>query len=197
MADDLLLQCVARQVNYASRAERLRERVRSGRNNPLKGLRPSEVKEKYRLLPRSIQKLVNELRPMIRNKTKRSGSMSTLLQVLITLRFLADGPFYHVIADTLGVSRAAVGKTIKKVVVAICSLGRKYMKMPTRTAAVKVKRSFQSKAGMPNVLCCIDGSFVEIEKPSLNTLEYICRKGFPAINVQVTKLNLRFVLYFI
>ena len=39
--------------------------------------------------------------------------------------------------------------------------------------------------GSPNVLGCIDGAFIKIKGPSENELDYVNRKGFHSLNVQV------------
>ena len=41
-------------------------------------------------------------------------------------------------------------------------------------------------AGFPNVIGCIDGTQVKIQAPSENEEEFLNRKGFHSINVQVS-----------
>lgn len=57
---------------------------------------------------------------------------------------------------------------------------------PSHTAMINIKTAFYNIAGMPNVIGCVDGTFIKVIKPSENMHEFICRKGFAAINVQVT-----------
>ena len=51
--------------------------------------------------------------------------------------------------------------------------------------AVRTKHDFYQTAGFPNVLGAVDGSLIPIIAPKDNEPEYVCRKGFHAINVQV------------
>ena len=39
--------------------------------------------------------------------------------------------------------------------------------------------------GFPNVLGCIDDTFIRIQKPSENETDFVNRKGYLALNVQV------------
>ena len=51
--------------------------------------------------------------------------------------------------------------------------------------AVRTKHDFYQIAGFPNVLGAVDGSLIPIIAPNNNEPEYVCRKGFHAINIQV------------
>lgn len=44
-------------------------------------------------------------------------------------------------------------------------------------------------SGFPNVLGCLDGTQVRIQAPHQNEMEYVCRKGFHALNIQVSALE--------
>lgn len=41
--------------------------------------------------------------------------------------------------------------------------------------------------GFPGVIGCVDGTMIKIVSPSENEADYLCRKGFYALNVQVNK----------
>lgn len=57
---------------------------------------------------------------------------------------------------------------------------------PSMSALVHVKTAFKAVAGIPNMCGIVDGCFIRIRKPKENTHEYMCRKKFPAINIQVS-----------
>ncbi len=40
-------------------------------------------------------------------------------------------------------------------------------------------------AGLPNVIGCIDGTQIPISAPSQNEVDYVNRKSFHSINIQV------------
>lgn len=51
--------------------------------------------------------------------------------------------------------------------------------------AIRTKHEFYQIAGFPNVLGAVDGTLIPIIAPKDNKPEYVCRKGFHAMNVQV------------
>ena len=57
--------------------------------------------------------------------------------------------------------------------------------MPTQQEADRQKVKFMRIAGHPNIIGCIDGTHVRIQAPSTNEHEYVNRKNFHSINVQV------------
>ena len=155
------------------------------RQNPLKYLSQREVKEKYRLAPNTLDKLCTKLAPALQSRTKRSYAMSPMLMILICLRFLAGDSYYHIVADTLLVSKASVSRAVHRVVNAICQIAKEEIYMPSPIDLINTKLNFRNLAGMPHVIGCVDGTFIRITKPKINPHEYICRKGYPAINAQV------------
>ena len=48
----------------------------------------------------------------------------------------------------------------------------------------KIKRIFFTIAALPNVIGAIDGTLIPIIAPKDNEADFVCRKGFHAINVQ-------------
>ena len=46
--------------------------------------------------------------------------------------------------------------------------------------------------GFPNFLGCIDGTFIRIQKPSENEADYVNRKGYHALSVQVCFVFLKY-----
>nr|XP_034315948.1 putative nuclease HARBI1 isoform X1 [Crassostrea gigas] len=59
--------------------------------------------------------------------------------------------------------------------------------------AIRTKHEFYQIAGFPNVLGAVDGTLIPIIAPKDNEPEYVCRKGFHAMNVQVVAdASLRF-----
>lgn len=75
---------------------------------------------------------------------------------------------------------------MKDITSALAQMSRKEVQFPSRTAMINIKTAFYNVAGMPNVVGCVDGSFIKILKPKENTHEFMCRKGFAAINIQVS-----------
>ncbi|XP_061162901.1 putative nuclease HARBI1 [Saccostrea echinata] len=67
------------------------------------------------------------------------------------------------------------------------------VEMVRANEALVTKHHFYQIAGFPNVIGAIDGTLIPIMAPKENEPEYVCRKGFHAMNVQVVAdASLRF-----
>ena len=180
-------------VDRLQRKTLRRERLLQPRSDHLLGLTDDEVFSRYRFKKHSILQMCALLQEKLQRPTKRSNSLPVQIQILITLRFLAGGPYYLVIADLFQVGEATVCRVVKAVTRALCELSPKVIALPSHEALPRIYQAFYDKGcsatgrrpGIPGVSGCIDGCQIEIKKPSLNTHEYICRKGFPSINIQV------------
>ena len=60
-----------------------------------------------------------------------------------------------------------------------------YVAFDDARGTTRTKQHFYSMAGFPNVICCIDCTHVKVIAPSRNEHEYVNRKGYHSINVQL------------
>ena len=188
MADDFIIFARNRTLSDNSkylRLQKLRRGEENNRNDPLELLTPKLCKERYRFLPETIYSLLDVISDDLQSSTCRSFAISPLLQLLTVLQFLACGTFYNVVGDTVRVSKSTVCRIVRRVCRSICHKLWHLVTFPDATERRDVKEDFQEIAGMPNVLGCVDGTFIRVKKPSVNTSEFICRKGFAALNVQI------------
>ncbi|XP_052763555.1 putative nuclease HARBI1 [Mya arenaria] len=66
--------------------------------------------------------------------------------------------------------------------------------MPVDDAEIRIKKKeFYSIAGFPNVLGCIDCTHVRIRAPTHNEADFVNRKGFHSVNVQMV-CDARFII---
>jgi hypothetical protein len=146
------------------------------------------VKRDYRFYPETIHYLASKLHDKLVNENSRSNALSPLQQVLITLEFLSSGSFYRVVGKIGGLHKSTVCRTVHKVTDAICELSKSEIVFPSDEALQLVRTTFYAKCGIPRVVGCVDCTLVKIRKPGINTSDYICRKKYAAINVQVRSI---------
>ena len=107
-----------------------------------------------------------------------------VLQLFITLRYLATGTFQSTVGELIGVSQATASRTITRVTNALVSEMPTWVKLPNQSEANTQKYKFFQMASFPNVFGCVDGTHVRIQAPRENEHEYVNRKNFHSINVQ-------------
>ena len=89
------------------------------------------------------------------------------------------------IGELFGVDQATASRAINRVTKALLRQLAARVCLPSQEEADIQKQKFHAKAGFPNVIGCIDGTHVRILAPSNNEHEYVNRKNFHSINVQV------------
>ena len=127
------------------RRRRHRQRVAHNRlvdrENPLEMMPETEIFKRFRFRPDTILFIVRLLEPILKRDTLRSCALPPLLQVLVTLRFLATGGFYSLISDTFNsVSAPSVCR-------GLCQITRRFVKMLTGARAEETKQQFYAIAG--------------------------------------------------
>ena len=60
-----------------------------------------------------------------------------------------------------------------------------FIKFPTGQKAKEVMEAFEEKKGFPGVIGAVDGTHIPIKAPKHNHEQYINRKGFFSIQLQV------------
>jgi hypothetical protein len=184
-----------RNADFSFRQAIGHERVFRDRQNPLENMLPHECKEKYRFWPETIDYLAKRLSPALSRPTRRSNSLNVINQVLIALEYLASGSFQRIIGTLGNISKSTVCKCLHKVLREICQLSSTEIIFPSDAALPEIHEKFYAVAGIPNICGLLDGCLIEIMKPSLNTDDYMCRKDYAAINVQVNQKNTCYVLH--
>ncbi|XP_039899154.1 putative nuclease HARBI1, partial [Simochromis diagramma] len=143
--------------------------------------------ERYCFSAQSIIYLNNILRPNIAHVTHRGHSLSTWIPdiICIALRFFANRSFLYNIGDAEHVSKATVCQVVRNVTVALKRLLYSSVVFPGHRPTRFIKEVFYKIAGIPGVIGCTDGTHIPIIAPSVNEGDYVNRKSFHSINVQI------------
>jgi hypothetical protein len=73
-----------------------------------------------------------------------------------------------------------------RVVKVVCDLAPRIIKWPSEEQIEETKTKIRNMAGLPNVIGCVDGTYVEIKAPKGDAQSYITRKSNYAITLQGT-----------
>ena len=114
--------------------------------------------------------------------------------MLSTIWLLANKEAYRSVAERFDLGKGSLHGIVMNVCNALSNLMCDIIKFPQQHEFEMVSNGFRQKCGFPGVIGAIDGTYIPIPGPSQDRDSYICRKGFPAVHLQVVcDSNLKFL----
>ena len=89
----------------------------------------------------------------------------------------------------IGVDQSTACRTITRVTDALMLRVRDWIKMPTQAEANRQKQMFYAMRVVPSVIGCIDGTHIHMQGPNQQEHEFVNRKNYHSINIQVILLH--------
>lgn len=153
----------------------------------LNELSDTELIRRYRLDRAGIVFVTDLVRPVLLRPTATNKALTPEHKVLITLRYLATGKMQLCNGDDLGVSQQTVSRVITETLDALSAphILKRFIKFPANQDLQQKKTEFRDVAGFPEVVGVIDGTHIRIMRPRQFEAEYVNRKRYHSINVQV------------
>ncbi|XP_062602602.1 putative nuclease HARBI1 [Saccostrea cucullata] len=171
----------------AARQQRQR-RVFKPRLDPFTEYNAVGLITRYRFDRQGIEHIGTLIDDFVSPATSRNCSIPTNLQVMIALRYFATGKMQLCNGDDFGIHQSTVSRIVQKVSTALTRphIIQRYIKFPTDAQTIhRHKTDFHAIANFPGVLGAIDGTHVRILRPTVNEEEFVNRKNFHSINVQL------------
>ena len=106
-------------------------------------------------------------------------------RLLATLWLLANKESFRSVADRFGMSKGNLHYVMISTAHALTDKRRQVFKWPHVTEMQRTAEAWQSSKNFPGIIGAIDGSYIPIPGPGEDRDAYICRKGFPAMHLQV------------
>ena len=172
-------------LRYRQRRLLRRNRIFRDRTNPLDRFDDLELFRKFRFRRADILQMTDELKDQLEHPN-RKGALPPVLQVLLTLRFYASGSFQDICAELIGVDQSTASRAIQRVTEAFMDWVPQWIRFPNQHEAERTKEMFFRMNRFPNVVGCIDGTQIRIQAPQEYEHEYVNRKNYHSINVQVS-----------
>ena len=140
----------------------------------------------FRFRRQDIMEITDEISNDI-ELVNQHGTLPPLLQVMTVLRFYASGSFQiqDMCAELIGIHQSTASRAITRVTDALLRRVPGYVLMPTQEEAENSKRKSFQRNGFPNAIGAIDGTQIRIQAPIEQEHEFVNRKNFHSINVQV------------
>lgn len=121
------------------------------RADPINAFTDNDFRERFRFHKASVMALVELLNDDLYQHNQRGIPVSPAHQVLITLRFYADGIFLREIGDTLNIDKATTSRIIHRVTDFICNRRHHFLSFPNQEQCVEYKRQFYELAHLPGI----------------------------------------------
>lgn len=161
-----------------------RNLVRTG----LDDFTPEECLNKFRLPKEEIKNIIDHIRPDLESPSARNNPIPADTQVLVSLRVLASGSFQGVASDTVSISQSSTCRILSKFCEVFTHHYQHLIKWYSTDDEICEARQkyFAKTGGIKGLLGLIDGTMIRIKGATgEDEPAYICRKNYPAINVQV------------
>lgn len=105
----------------------------------------------------------------------------------VALRYFSTGGLYSLIGESQQVSRSTVCRAIQSVTKFFAATSERYIAWPQPEQYPQIAQEFYTKAAMPRVIGCIDGSHIPIRRPTGDDLPFLNRKRYHSLNAMVRK----------
>ncbi|KAJ8679222.1 hypothetical protein QAD02_015009 [Eretmocerus hayati] len=183
-------RAIADELEIATRSRRFRERrfiQRSLRDasNPF-DMDPESFRRLYRLWPRVALNLVDMLRDTLLEDAQTK--IPVHLQVLITLRFLAEGGFQNGVGQDYRhpVSQSRASYLINRVVRAINHFRDEWIVFPTSTESrLEAQAEFLRIIRIPGIIAAVDGFTIRLRRPHDHPEAFWHYREGTSVNVQL------------
>ena len=169
-------------------ADNPRLRTFKPRKDSLEVYSDAELVKRYRLDRAGIEYVTDLVRRELQDPRPKVHSLTPELKVIVTLRYLATGKMQQCSSDEFGVSQSSVSKTITETLMALSApeIVERFIKFPLDAAEIRQNQAqFYQIARFPGVVGVIDCTHVRIIAPKDNEVDYVNRKNFHSLNIQL------------
>lgn len=131
--------------------------------------------------------LITILHPIMEERVSMKG-IPLELKVFTALRFYAVGSYQRCIGQDFisGLSQTSTHRCIKSITQALSNLAHQHIQLPLSTQERNaIKLDYMNRWGFPGAIGAIDGTHIAILKPHENEHNFINRKHFHSLNVQI------------
>lgn len=152
----------------------------------------------YRFPRQEIVRLCKKMEPLIGRLTRSSHAVPTHTQILVALRFFANGSFLSDVEDATGLSQSSVSRIIDNVTDALYRKSIIDINMPTSTSdIIKVKHGFRQIMDFPNIVGAIGGTRIPITAPTVDESLNLNKKDAHSLKIQVVCDSQNYILDFV
>ncbi|XP_033759034.1 protein ANTAGONIST OF LIKE HETEROCHROMATIN PROTEIN 1-like [Pecten maximus] len=128
-----------------------------------------------------FQKLIDEIGPILSGCNK----VSLETKILSSVWVLSNQESFRGIADRFGLEKGQLHRIFIEFCESVSSINEKYITWPSAPRAEVIMKSFEETSSIPNVIGCIDGSYINLSGQATECrASYINRKGNSSMQLQ-------------
>ncbi|XP_036144127.1 putative nuclease HARBI1 [Monomorium pharaonis] len=121
----------------------------------------------------------------LNRKIKGCFTIPPYQQLLMALWKMATMDSYRSICDRFNVGRATALRAVRRVTRVLFLKASMFIKWPSGDDAIIVMQGFKRASGFPRIIGAIDGTRIRINAPKENSADYVNRKGYHSIHLQL------------
>ena len=147
----------------------------------------TDFRRDFRIRKITYETLIAQLNPVLLYIDNLYGfgqeSITVQKQVLVFLWYIAKHDSMGEIGKLFGVAKSTVCKCTRRVSQALFDLRKDIIKWPDLDRQQEISESLETTSKVPNVISFIDGTHIRLTQ--CPHADYINRKGFTSVNVQI------------
>ena len=105
------------------------------------------------------------------------------ISMLLFLTYISHSVVYRLVRELFGISLSTAFRKIEYFSNFLAGVSNDFIKLPSLEEFPSLSEGFFNLAPEPGTVLVVDGSYIPINKPSVNGTKYFCRKKYYAINV--------------
>ncbi|XP_071579933.1 uncharacterized protein [Temnothorax nylanderi] len=151
------------------------------------------------MFPETFESVLSLIGSILTATNRASGRkpIDAKTQLFIALWYMSTPDSYRSVCEKFGVGKATGFKGVKRVIYVLHCLAPRIIQWPKNQYAIsrntiEVMNNFEKMSGFPNVIGAIDGSYIRIRAPKVDSVSYINRKNYSIILQAVCDSNFIF-----
>ncbi|XP_033738912.1 putative nuclease HARBI1 [Pecten maximus] len=174
-------------VNVGSTNRRIIPKVIGFAEEVIPQYTETDFRRDFRVCKNTFERLIAELTPAIEYTIRESGKegLPVRKQLLVYLWYISNQDSIREISRLFGVSTSTVHRCIRRVSKALCSMRQHIIRWPDFGTQGLISEAISERVGLPNVVGFIDGTHIRLSQIPNGDTDYINRKGYPSIVLQL------------
>ncbi|XP_030834470.1 putative nuclease HARBI1, partial [Strongylocentrotus purpuratus] len=140
---------------------------------------------RFRFDREGIIEITGMIHDDIAPRANRNHAIQPVDKVCAALHFYATGCFQNTDGDTMKISQPSISRIIHQVSLALVRRLGEHVRLPNEEERRVNADTFYRMANFPGIIGLIDGTNVRIQAPTENEEQFVNRKRYHSINVQI------------